>query len=125
MSLIINGTTFNGLPDGTGNQAAWTPTGITLAEQKIGVTLPAANGTRNRVERNVVKRTWTIRWDETNQATMQTIRTIARLMTTFSFTDLEGTSYTVQTEDEFAPEFAFTTPGGVNHWNVELVLYQV
>lgn len=125
MALSINGTSFTGHPSGSGNQAAWLPTGITLAESKIGVTLPAANGARNRVERNVIKRVWTISWEATNQATMQTIRTIARLMTTFAFVDLEGASYTVQTEDEFAPEFAYTSAAGVNHWNVELVLYQV
>lgn len=125
MALSINSTAFTGLPDGSGNQAAWTPTGIMQNETKIGVTLVAANGTRNRIERNVIKRVWTIRWDETNQATMQTVRTIARLMATFTFIDLEGVSYTVQTQDEFAPEFAFTSAAGVNHWNVELILYQV
>jgi hypothetical protein len=85
----------------------------------------AASGARNRVERNVIKRVWTISWEATNQATMQTMRTIARLMTTFALVDLEGVSYTVQTEDEFAPEFAYTSAAGVNHWNVELTLYQV
>jgi hypothetical protein len=125
MALTINGTTFDGHPSGSGNQVAWLPTGITPAEQKIGATLVAASGARNRVERNVIKRVWTISWEATNQATMQTVRTIARLMTTFTLVDLEGVSYTVQTEDEFAPEFAYTSAAGVNHWNVELTLYQV
>jgi hypothetical protein len=122
--LVINGTTFNGGPTG-GNAAAWRPTGITLKEIKIGKTLPAADGTRNRVERAVVKRIWIIQWDETNNATMLTLRTIQRLTSTFSFTDLEGNSWTVQTEDdEFAPAWAFGDPSNNHYWNVTLTLYQ-
>lgn len=125
MSLVINGTTFDGIADGSGNQSAWRPTGITLGEQKVGVTLVAANGTRNRVERGVNKRVWTIVWDKTNNATMLTIRTIARLATTFAFVDLSAASYTVQTEDAFDPAYAFTDQGGALYWNVTLVLYEV
>ena len=123
--LILNGVTFSGLPDGSGNQSGWQPTGYTPKEIKIGVTLPAADGTRNRVERSVVKHTWEIAWDGTNTATMQTIRTIQRLMTTFTLSDIEGASYTVQTEDdEFAPEFDWIDDAGNRYWNVKLTVYQ-
>ncbi len=121
--LVINGTTYTGTPAG-GNAAAWRPTGIKVREQKVGTTLPAANGTRNRVERAINKRIWEIRWEPCNQATMQALRTISRLTTTFSFTDLEGNTATVQTEDEFEPEVAFSDPNNNAYWNVSLVLYE-
>jgi hypothetical protein len=124
-TLIVNAVTFSGLPNGTGNQSAWQPDSYVASEVKIGVTLPAADGTRNRVERSVVKRTWEVGWQACNLATMQTVRTIQRLTTTFTFTDLEGVSYTVQTEDDaFAPEWAFNDPSGASFWTVKLVLYQ-
>jgi hypothetical protein len=123
-NLNINGTAFTGTPSG-GNASAWRPTGITNKEQKIGTTLVAANGTRNRVERSINKRVWEIRWDNTNNATMLTLKSIHELNTTFTFFDLTGASYTVQTEDEWTPEFSFTSAAGNDYWNVTLVLYQV
>lgn len=123
-NLVINGTTFNGTPSGGGSASAWKPTGYSAKEQKVGVTLVAADGTRNRVERAINKRVWEISWDLCNLATMQTVRTIARLTTTFSFTDIEGNSATVQTEDEFAPEWAQEDPAGNSYWNVKLTLYE-
>jgi len=73
----------------------------------------------------VVKRKWEIGWKACNQATMQTVRTIQRLTTTFTFADFEGVSYTVQTEDDdFAPEWAFNSPAGASFWIVKLILYQ-
>ena len=123
--LILNSVTFSGHPDGTGNQSAWQPTGYTPKEIKVGVTLPAADGTRNRVERNVIKRTWEITWEGTNTATMQTLRTIQRLMTTFTLSDIEGNSFTVQTEDDdFEPDFAWIDPAGNRYWDVKLTVYQ-
>jgi hypothetical protein len=124
--LVINGTTFSGHPSGTGNQSAWQPTGYTASQQKIGVTLPAANGTRNRVERNVVKRRWEITWEATNATTIATLRTLAALMASFSFSDVLGTSYTVQVEDDdLAVEFAFADLAGNQYWTTTLTLYQV
>ena len=95
--LVINSVTFSGLPNGTGNQSAWQPTGYDETPTKIGVTLVAANGTRNRVERGVTKRAWKLTWEGCNYATMQTIRTISLLTSTFAFSDVGGTAYTVQT----------------------------
>jgi hypothetical protein len=125
-NFVLNGVTFSGHPSGSGNQSAWLPTSVKQSETKIGATLVAADGTRNRVERNVTKRVWEITWQETNTATMQTVRTIQRLMTTFTLTDLESASYTVQCEDEeFSPEFAFSDPSGNNYWDVTLKVFQV
>jgi hypothetical protein len=123
--LIINGTTFSGLPDGTGTAAAWQPTGYTVRERKIGMTLVAADGTRNRVERNTYKREWELTWEKTNLATAQALRTIQRLMTTWTFVDFDGASYTVQTEDEdfeFSHNFISST---TSYWDVTLKIMQV
>jgi hypothetical protein len=123
--LVINSTTFDGLIDGTGNQSAWQPTGYSVVEHKVGLTLEAANGTRNRVERSVTKRVWTLEWATANLATMQAIRTIQRLYTTFAFTDIEANAYTCQTEsDDFEFEHAFLS-GATRYFNVTLTIYQV
>ena len=124
--LIINGITFSGLPDGSGNASAWQPTGYTERLRKIGVTLEAANGARTRVERNVTKRVWEVTWEATNAATITTLRTLAALMTSFSVTTPAGATYTGQVEDdELAVEFAFIDGAGVQYWTTTLTLYQV
>lgn len=121
--LVIAGTTFSGLIDGTGNASAWQPTGYSVKERKIGVTLEAADGTRNRVERSTYKRVWEIEWAVANAATVTTLRAINALTSTFTFTDTAGTSYTVQTEDELEVDFAFIV-GSTQYWSVRLTLYQ-
>lgn len=124
-TIVINSVTFSGLPNGTGNQSAWQPTKYAISEQKIGATLIAANGTRNRVERGVNKRIVTIAWEKTNQATMQALRTIQRLTTTFTIADFEGNSITVQTEDDaFAPAWNFNNRAGTPYWDVDVVYYE-
>lgn len=124
--VIINGTTFDGLGNGTGNQSALQPTGYTARERKVGMTLVAADGTRNRVERSVTKREWELAWENTNLATYQAVRTIQRLYTTFAFTDIEAAAYTVQTEDDdFEAEHAFVSAGGVHYYSITLHLLQV
>ena len=121
--LVINGTTFNGKPDGTGTAAAWDPTGYKETPQKIGKTLEAADGTRNRVERATTKRIFDLEWNPCTYATMQTLRTIALLTTTFTFVDFGGTSYTVQVEDP--PEIAWLKNSPtVSYWRVALKLYE-
>ena len=124
-NLIINSVTFSGTPDGAGNQSAWKPTGYQVGQEKIGQTLVSANGSRTRVERNVVKRTWQVRWEMTNTATKDTLKTIAALMTTFAFSDDAGNSWTVQVEDAFEPEWRTTDPAGANYWTCTLTLTQV
>jgi hypothetical protein len=124
--LILNSVTFSGLPDGTGNASAWQPTGLVMKERKVGVTLLAADGTRNRVERNVVKREWEITWTTVNLATITSLRAIQRLMSSFTFSDLDGSSFTVQTEDDdFAPSFSFIDRSGVRYYDAALTLKQV
>lgn len=123
-NLVINAITFSGTPDGAGNASAWKPTGYVPTQEKIGATLVSANGTRTRVERNAVKRTWKISWERTNTATKDTLKTIAALMTTFSFSDDTGASYTVQVEDGYEPEWMATDVAGNNYWNCSLTLVE-
>ena len=99
----MNGTTFNGLPNGTGSASAWQPTKYIPRKAKIGITLEAADGTRNRVERSTAKREWEIGWTACNNATRLTLETLAALNTTFSMTDFDGDTYTVFIEEPFAP----------------------
>lgn len=123
--LIINSITFSGTADGAGNQDAWQPNAYERTYDNIGVTLVAANGTRNRVRRGAIKRVWTIGWARTNLATLNTLRTIQALNTTFPFTDVHGTSYTVQTEDALEEAFNFVDQSGAQFWDVTLKLFQV
>lgn len=124
-TLVINGTTFSGKADGvTGNQSAWIPTGYEPAETKDFDLLEADNKTRNLVGSGAVKRSWKIIWQPCNAATMATVRTISRLTTTFAFVDFEGTSTTVQAEDE-ALEYSYAfRAGSTEYWNVTLTLYE-
>lgn len=121
--LVINGTTFNGKPDGTGTAAAWDPTGYKETPAKIGTTLVAADGTRNRVERGTTKHVFDLAWDPCNLATMQALRTIALLTSTFAFVDYGGTSYTVQVEDPIEIDWSKNSPTA-SFWSVKLKLYE-
>jgi|GEM_PF-3073082 hypothetical protein len=122
--LIINAVTYSGLPNGTGNASAWQPDSYTLRILKIGMTLEAADGTRNRVERSVLKREWDIGWSKTNNATRATLATLSALFTTFSFTDFDGNTYTCFIEDAFEPEWAFNNPAGASFWNCAIKIRQ-
>lgn len=121
-TISLNGTAFTGLPNGSGAAAAWQPTGYKEIPSKIGATLVAANGTRNRVERGVTKRAWELEW-KCNHATMLALKTIALLNTTFTFVDFEGTSYTVQTEDDGEFQWVRNSPTE-SYWAVKLKLYE-
>lgn len=123
-TLVLNGTTYSGLPNGTGNQSAWQPTSYDLVAERIGVTLVAANGTRNRVERSVTKRQWEIGWDATNSATKSTIETLAAVATTWTMTAYDGSTYTVQTEEPPDISWAFNTSSGASFWDITLKVYQ-
>lgn len=124
-TLVMNSVTYSGLPNGAGNQSAWQPTAYVSTLAKVGITLEAANGTRNRVERGTTKREWTIGWLACNNATRQTLETLCALATTFSMTDFDGNAYTVFIEDPFAPEWAFNALSGASYWNCEIRVRQV
>lgn len=124
-NIVMNGTTFNGLPNGTGSASAWQPTKYIPRKAKIGITLEAADGTRNRVERSTAKLEWEIGWTACNNATRLTLATLCALNTTFTFTDLDGNSFTAFIEEPFAPEWSFNAPSGATYWNCEIVVRQV
>lgn len=122
--LVLFGNTFSGLPNGTGNQNGWQPSGYSVETTRIGVTLVAANGTRNRVERSVTKRVWTIAWKACNYTTKTTVEAIAAVATTFTLADFAGVSYTVQTEDPPDVAWAFSDRAGNTFWDCVLKVYQ-
>lgn len=124
MALVINGTTYNGLPNGTGSSTAWQPTGYVVRQVKIGTTLEAADGTRNRVERSVTKREWDLTWEKCNNATRLTLTTLAAVYTTFSMTDFDGNVYTCFIDAPFEPEWQYNTPAGAAFWNCKLTIRQ-
>jgi hypothetical protein len=123
-NLVLNGTTYSGLPNGTGNASAWQPTSYTVRLKKIGATLESADGTLNRVERSITKREWEITWEKTNNATRTTLSTLSVLFTTFSMTDYDGNTYTCIIEDPFEPEWQFNTPSATPFWNCKLKIRQ-
>ncbi|HNP70618.1 MAG TPA: hypothetical protein PKK15_05905 [Kouleothrix sp.] len=123
--LIINGTTYSGLPNGTGNQSAWQPTGYVPKIEKIGTTLVAADGTHNRVERASPKRAWKIDWDGCNNATRLALATLAALGSSFSMTDFDGATYTCFIDDPFEPSWAFNDLSGASFWACAITVRQV
>lgn len=124
-TLTIFGNAATGLPNGTGNANFWQPTSYSVETTRIGVTLVAANGTRNRVERGTTKRIWTIGWKACNYATKGTVEAIAAVATTFFLADFAGTSYTCQTEDPPDVAWAFNDRAGNTFWDVQIRIFQV
>lgn len=124
-TIVLNGVTYSGLPNGAGNANAWQPTGYVVRQEKIGVTLPAADGTRNRVERSVTKREWELTWEKCNSATRSTLVTLAALYTSFSMADFDGNTYTCFIDEPFEPEWSHNSPAGASFWNCKIKIRQV
>lgn len=90
MSISLNSVVFGG-----GSRKG--PSGGELNPEKVGVLLPAANGTRNWVQRGI-KKTWQYEWDGIDEALRDDIYAIFALSTTYPHTDIHGDSYTCQCE---------------------------
>jgi hypothetical protein len=112
--ISLNGTVFH-------------PTSVKKVPHKIGKLLEAASGKRNWVHRTH-KREWEIAWNGVPEATRAAIETIFLLTTTFTFIDLNGTSYTVQCEgDDYsqstdADHYAFDDD--TLRWDVTLRIHE-
>jgi hypothetical protein len=99
-AIIINGTTYNG---SGGNPLPPSKNPMTIA--KIGKTMVNANGGRVFVARVVAgvpirKRTWVLSWEKATSVERNAVRALVALATTFTYADEEGTSYTVQVEED-------------------------
>ena len=123
-AVSLNGIAFTGLPNGSGNQSGWQPTSYQEILERVAVTLVAANGTRNRVERGVIKRQWVLKWEPCNLATSTTLRTLMSVTTTWTFTDFVSGGYSVQTEEPLEVEWAYNDRAGSTFMNVSLKLFE-
>ena len=79
--IYLNGVQFN-------------PTSVESEEERIGESRRMGDGTLRYYHR-AFKSKWTITWEKVRESYVPAIRTISRLLTTFTFIDHEGTSHTV------------------------------
>jgi hypothetical protein len=121
-ALVINGVTYNGAG---GNPHPPSKAPFTL--KRIGRTLVAANGARTFVDRGTDKRVWVLSWENADPADRTAVRALALLSTTFTFTDEEGVSYTVQVEedDAYTHEPSFTKSDNGLLYDLSITLRQV
>lgn len=76
------------------NSQAFNPTSVEVNEDKIGESRRMGNGTLRYYHR-AFKNEWTITWTSLRENFVPAIRTIAKLTSSFTFTDYDGVSYTV------------------------------
>lgn len=121
--VIINGTTYSGSPNTPGTPAR--PLSIERVYRKIGRLVEAADGSTSWVHRGL-KWTFTITWGpRASVATKTAVRAIRALTTTFSYTDEEGTVFTVLNvgDDEYK-ELVKTNSANVYQYELALILRQ-
>jgi hypothetical protein len=99
-AIILNGTTYDGL---SGRPCPPSTNDMTIA--KIGKTMVNANGGRTFVARAVGgvpirKRTWVLAWEKATSVERNAVRALVAVAAAFTYTDEEGTSYTVQVEED-------------------------
>ncbi|MBK9944217.1 MAG: hypothetical protein IPP13_21665 [Kouleothrix sp.] len=115
MSIVLNGVTF-------GNATRKGPSGGEMTPEKIGVLLPAADGTRNWVQRSV-KRTWKYEWDGISESLRDDIYAIFSLTTTFSHTDIHGDTAMCQCEsNDYGETISAILVDGTCHYRVSLTV---
>lgn len=115
MSITLNSVVF-------GNPTRKGPSGGEMEPIKIGVSLPAADGTRHWVQRSV-KRIWRYEWDGIDESLRDDIYAIFSLSTTFSHTDLHGDTYTCQCEgDDYKEPISAILIDGSLHYSVTLTV---
>lgn len=115
MSITLNSVVFGG-----GMRKG--PSGGEMSPEKIGVLLPAANGTRNWVQRGI-KKTWQYEWNGIDESLRDDIYTIFALSTTFSHIDIHGDSYTCQCEGEdYTERISAILTDGTLHYAVTLTV---
>jgi len=94
----------------------------------IGEMLEAYDGTSTLMkdeDGDGEKWRWTITWEGVPAATRNTIRTIAKLNTTFAFVDEDGTSYTVLPElQPYGHSISTIAGDGTPYYNVTLKIRQ-
>lgn len=106
--LIINGTTYSGSPTNTSNPMR--PSSLKRRRKKIGRLVEGKDGTQNWMHRGM-KWEWDIGWEGANSTTVLATLAVRNLTTSFSFTDYNGTVYTVVNvgDDAYEEDFRTTT----------------
>lgn len=91
----LNGTVYSGTPNDTSHPQR--PNGARRTTTKIGRLFTAANGDTSFVNRGSGIRKWqfTLHWEKANSVTQAALSALYAVTTTFTFVDLDGTSYTV------------------------------
>lgn len=106
-NYIIDGTTYSGTPTNPANP--YKPKQPAKRERvKVGTLHVAANGTPTWIHRGF-KWVFTLEWEKASLTTRTATLALCNKTTTFSFTDLDGTVYTVFTAGEDDYEEAITT----------------
>lgn len=123
-AIVIAGTTFDGLPNGPAHP--YKPNKVTFGVRMIGRSLPGKDGTQRWLHR-AFKHVFTITWEKASVGTLNATRTIRLLTASFTYTNEFGASFTVinSGEDDYVEEFAFTSGGGVDYYNLALTLREV
>jgi hypothetical protein len=109
------------------NGVQFKPSNIDVSEDKIGVNSRAASG-RLKFHLVTTKSQWKISWAMVDTATMNAVRTIYRLTSSFVFIDEQGVSHTVAClPGGFTSTLAATSISinNVVHYDVEITLDEV
>lgn len=122
-NVVIAGTTYSGTPLTPATPAK--PISIERELRKIGRMLEAADGSTSWVHRGT-KWTFTISWGpRASVATKTAVRAVRNLTTTFTYTDEEGTSYTVlNVGDDTYSEKVYTDATNIYQYELSLILRQ-
>lgn len=121
MAIVLNGVIYNGSGS---NPKPPDATGIRRTTTKVGKLLIAASGRRNWVSRNAIKPSWELTWTNTNLATLNALRALVALNTTFTFVDDQGTSWVCQCEaDALQDSISFTKFNKTSLYNITLTIH--
>lgn len=113
------------------NTYSFTPSDIKESEAKIGVVIVAANGRRRFAQaavgaQPITKRVWSIEWKKVLLATLDQIRLIYRLPSSFTYVSESGETATVICEaDALQSTRAFIAGDGTVYYQVTLVIKEV
>jgi hypothetical protein len=120
-NIVIDGVTYSGTPSAPTNP--YKPVEITRKLKKIGRLLEAADGSTSWVHRGF-KWEFHIVWDKRSHGvTYNAVVALYAKTTTFSYTDTDGSSYTVLTAGDEPFEVPISTnAANVYSYGVQIVL---
>lgn len=121
--LIADTYTFSGNPNSTANP--FRPSSYKRTRIKVGKLLVGRDGTLNWMHRGF-KWQFEIGWEKANQTTETAVLALRNKTASFTFTDYNGTSYTVMTVgDDTYTEDVTTDKANTYKFGLTLTLRQV